>query len=34
VDGNPLKEIKQIESIQSAIFKAERISRAELLDLE
>jgi ABC-2 type transport system permease protein len=34
VDGNPLKEIKQIESIQSVIFKGERISRAELFDQE
>src|SRR5258708_39393339 len=32
VDGNPLKEIKQIESVQSVIFKGERISRSELLD--
>jgi imidazolonepropionase-like amidohydrolase len=34
VDGNPLKEIKQIESIQSVIFKGERISRSELFDQE
>ena len=32
VDGNPLKEIKQIESIQSVIFKGEEISRSELFD--
>jgi len=30
VDGNPVKEIKQIESIQSVIFKGERVSRSEL----
>ena len=30
VDGNPMKEIKQIESIQSVIFKGERVSRSEL----
>ncbi|HXA65127.1 MAG TPA: amidohydrolase family protein [Bryobacteraceae bacterium] len=34
VDGNPLKDIKQIESIQSVIFKGERISRSELFDQE
>jgi imidazolonepropionase-like amidohydrolase len=34
VDGNPLKEIKQIESIQSVFFKGERISRSELFDQE
>jgi imidazolonepropionase-like amidohydrolase/ABC-type multidrug transport system permease subunit len=34
VDGNPLKEIKQIESIQSVIFKGEQISRSELFDQE
>ncbi|MGD0296233.1 MAG: ABC transporter permease [Bryobacteraceae bacterium] len=34
VDGNPLKEIKQLESIQSVIFKGERISRSELFDQE
>jgi imidazolonepropionase-like amidohydrolase len=34
VDGNPLKEIKQIESVQSVIFKGERISRSELFDQE
>jgi imidazolonepropionase-like amidohydrolase len=34
VDGNPLKEIKQIESIQSVIFKGEHISRSELFDQE
>jgi imidazolonepropionase-like amidohydrolase/ABC-type multidrug transport system permease subunit len=34
VDGNPLKEIKQIESIQTVIFKGERISRSELFDQE
>lgn len=34
VDGNPLKEIKQIESIQTVIFKGERISRADLFDQE
>jgi imidazolonepropionase-like amidohydrolase len=32
VDGNPLKEIKQIESVQSVIFKGERIARSELFD--
>lgn len=32
VDGNPIKEIKQIESIQAVIFKGERISRSELFD--
>ena len=34
VDGNPLKEIKQIESIQTVIFKGERLSRSELFDQE
>jgi imidazolonepropionase-like amidohydrolase len=34
VDGNPLKEIKQIESIQSVIFKGERLSRSELFEQE
>ncbi len=34
VDGNPLKEIKQIESVQTVIFKGERISRSELFDQE
>jgi hypothetical protein len=34
VDGNPLKEIKQLESIQSVIFKGERIARSELFDQE
>jgi len=34
VDGNPLKEIKQLESIQSVILKGERISRSELFDQE
>jgi imidazolonepropionase-like amidohydrolase/ABC-type multidrug transport system permease subunit len=34
VDGNPLKEIKQIESVQSVIFKGERISRSDLFDQE
>jgi ABC-2 type transport system permease protein len=34
VDGNPLKEIKQLESIQSVIFKGEQISRSELFDQE
>ncbi len=32
VDGNPMKEIKQIESIQTVIFKGERIDRPELFD--
>lgn len=34
VDGNPLKEIKQIESIQTVIFKGERVNRPELFDQE
>ena len=34
VDGNPLKDIKQIESIQSVFLKGERISRSELFDQE
>jgi imidazolonepropionase-like amidohydrolase/ABC-type multidrug transport system permease subunit len=34
VDGNPLKDIKQIESIQSVILKGERINRPELFDQE
>jgi imidazolonepropionase-like amidohydrolase len=34
VDGNPLKDIKQIESIQSVTLKGERISRSELFDQE
>jgi len=34
VDGNPLKEIKQIESIQSVIFKGERVIRSELFEQE
>jgi len=34
VDGNPLKEIKLMESIQTVIFKGEHISRADLFDQE
>jgi len=34
VDGNPLKEIKQIESIQSVMLKGERIGRSELFEQE
>ena len=34
VDGNPLKEIKQLESIQTVILKGERISRSELFEQE
>ena len=34
VDGNPLKEIKQVESVQAVIFKGERIARSELFDQE
>ncbi len=34
VDGNPLREIKQIESIQSVILKGERIVRSELFEQE
>lgn len=34
VDGNPLKEIKQIESVQSVILKGERIVRSELFEQE
>jgi len=34
VDGNPLKEIKQIESIQLVMLKGERIARSELFEQE
>jgi imidazolonepropionase-like amidohydrolase/ABC-type multidrug transport system permease subunit len=34
VDGNPLREIKQLESIQTVILKGERISRSELFEQE
>jgi imidazolonepropionase-like amidohydrolase len=34
VDGNPLKDIKQIESVQSVFLKGEHISRGELFDPE
>jgi imidazolonepropionase-like amidohydrolase len=34
VDGNPLKEIKQIESIQSVFLKGERVVRSELFEQE
>jgi len=34
VDGNPLKDIKQIESIQAVFLKGARISRSELFDQE
>ena len=34
VDGNPTKDIKQIESIQSVILKGERIVRSELFEQE
>jgi len=34
VDGNPLKEIKQIESVQAVIIKGERIARSDLFDQE
>jgi imidazolonepropionase-like amidohydrolase/ABC-type multidrug transport system permease subunit len=32
VDGNPLKDIKQIESIQAVFLKGGRVSRSELFD--
>ena len=32
VDGNPLKDIKQTESIQKVIFEGERIDRAGLFE--
>lgn len=32
VDGNPLKDIKQTESIQRVIFKGERIDRTDLFE--
>ncbi len=32
VDGNPLKDIKQTESIQRVIFKGERIDRPDLFE--
>ena len=32
VDGNPIKEIKQIESIRTVILKGEQIGRSDLLD--
>ena len=32
VDGNPLKDIKQTESIQRVIFEGERIDRAGLFE--
>jgi len=34
VDGNPLKEIKQIETIQSVFLKGEHVARTELFDQE
>jgi imidazolonepropionase-like amidohydrolase/ABC-type multidrug transport system permease subunit len=34
VDGNPLKDIKQIESIQAVFLKGGRVSRSELFDQE
>jgi imidazolonepropionase-like amidohydrolase/ABC-type multidrug transport system permease subunit len=34
VDGNPLKDIKQIESVQAVFLKGEHISRPELFDQE
>jgi len=34
VDGNPLKDIKQIESVQSVFLKGGRVSRSELFDQE
>ena len=34
VDGDPLKEIKQIESVQAVIFRGEQIIRSELFDQE
>ncbi len=32
VDGNPLKDIKQIESVQLVFLKGEQINRATLFD--
>jgi imidazolonepropionase-like amidohydrolase len=32
VDGNPLKDIKQIESVQAVFLKGGRIDRAGLFD--
>ncbi len=34
VDGNPLKDIKQIESIRTVILKGEQIARSELFNQE
>jgi imidazolonepropionase-like amidohydrolase/ABC-type multidrug transport system permease subunit len=34
VEGNPLKEIKQIESVTSVFFKGERVIRSELFEQE
>jgi imidazolonepropionase-like amidohydrolase/ABC-type multidrug transport system permease subunit len=34
VDGNPLKEIKQIESIRTVILKGEQVPRSELFEQE
>jgi imidazolonepropionase-like amidohydrolase len=34
VDGNPLKDIKQIESVQAVFLKGGRVSRSELFDQE
>jgi imidazolonepropionase-like amidohydrolase len=34
VDGNPLKEIKQMESIRTVILKGEQIGRSGLFDQE
>jgi imidazolonepropionase-like amidohydrolase len=34
VDGNPLKDIKQIESVQSVFLKGEHIDRTDLFDQE
>lgn len=34
VDGNPLKDIKQIESIRTVILKGEQVGRSDLFDQE
>jgi imidazolonepropionase-like amidohydrolase len=34
VDGDPLKDIRQTESVQQVIFRGERIDRSDLFDQE
>jgi imidazolonepropionase-like amidohydrolase len=34
VDGNPIQDIRLMESISSVMFKGERVDRSELFDQE